>query len=233
MKYLILSILLLFSFSTNDGSLAAARSAYEQGDYTTSIKHFRQAARDFPEKSSQIRYNIAQCYAAMDSISLAQLYYEQASRSGDNALAARALNNMGEILAQQNQLDQALKLLRNALYRNPQDEKARYNYELVSRRQQMNAPERDSDSEESDQSDSQTDNHSPSTRPEIYNQLPQLSSQAIPGDEAQAFPFDTLALSGAQRLLENMRQRDIRFVQQLPKRYILPEGKRDAERPDW
>ena len=233
MKYLTLSILLLFSLSSNDGSLSAARVAYEQGDFATSIKHFRQAARDFPEKSSQIRYNIAQCYAAMDSISLAELYYEQASRSGDDVLAARALNNMGEILAQQDQLDQALKVLRNALSRNPEDEKARYNFELVSRRLKTNDP--NPLPEEQDPTNPPPGRQPPPSRPQIYDQLPQLNSQAIPGDEARPFPFDTLPLGAAQRELEVMRQRKVKFVQQLPKYFAdyQKEDEKKPNRPDW
>ncbi|MEL6652756.1 MAG: hypothetical protein AAFQ87_18295, partial [Bacteroidota bacterium] len=60
MKWLPLSILLLFSLSGEEGLLTQAESAYQRGDFSTSVSLYEEALREFPEKSSQIRFNLAQ-----------------------------------------------------------------------------------------------------------------------------------------------------------------------------
>ncbi len=234
MKWLTLSILMLFSLSPEEGLLTAAKTAFDGGDYPNSIRYFRQASRDFPEKSPEIRYNIAQCYAQMDSTSLAMIYYEQVARTGPNQLAAQALNNMGEILARQQKNDQARKSFINALSRDPQNTKAQFNFELISRRMaHENPPENQPPSPNSPNQppsppDQETENYL-----NLIRMLGLNPSEPIPGDEKRPFPVDTISLNFAQMLLERMRQDKQPFVQQLTKRYRNPSAIRDQERPDW
>lgn len=222
---------MLFSLTGDDGLLTQAEVAYLKGSYTESVQLYRQALREYPEKSTQIRFNIAQCYGQMDSTLEAIQNYEQATRSADAELASQAFNNLGEINASVENLEKAKDQFMRALNRDPENDKARYNFELVVRRLEAARP-----------NDPDPDDTPPEAPPPVPQQdIPEYLQKAmnlfprpqrIPGDEKRA--MDTISLSLARTQLEAMRREDKQFVQQLKRRYRPSKvAKSTEQRPNW
>ncbi|MEM6346489.1 MAG: tetratricopeptide repeat protein [Bacteroidota bacterium] len=230
MKWFALSILMLFSLSGEDGVLSQAEIAYAKGAYTESVQLYRQALRQYPEKSTQIRFNIAQCYAMMDSTLDAIQNYEQATRSADAELASNAFNNLGEISAKQENLEKAKDQFMRALNRNPDNSNARYNYELALRLLEAARPDNPEPEEQpQEEAPPQTQQDLPDYIQQAINLFPQ--QQRFPGDEKRA--MDTISLSLARTKLEAMRREDKQFVQQLKRRYKPSKAAKASERPNW
>lgn len=230
MKWFSLSILMLFSLTGEDGLLTQAEMAYIKGSYTESIQLYRQALRLYPEKSTQIRFNIGQCYTSLDSTLEAIQNYEQASRSADAELASQAFNNLGELNANVDNLEKAKDQFMRALNRNPENDKARYNFELVVRRLESERPD------DPEPEDTPPDEAPPLPQQDLaeyiqnaMNLLPK--KQRFPGDEKR--PMDTISLSLARNRLEAMRREDKQFVQQLKRRYRPAQASKSGERPNW
>lgn len=230
MKWFSLSILMLFSLTGEDGLLTQAELAYVNGSYTESVQLYRQALRKYPEKSTQIRFNIAQCYSMMDSTLDAVQNYEQATRSADAELASQAFNNLGEISASVDNLEKAKDQFMRALNRNPENDHARYNYELAVRRLEAARPDNP------EPEDSQPQDEPPMTEQDLPDYIQTAinlfpKQQRFPGDEKRA--MDTISLTLARNKLEAMRREDKQFVQQLRRRYQPSKAAKASERPNW
>lgn len=221
---------MLFTLSGEDGLLNQAELAYANGSYTESVQLYRQALRKYPEKSTQIRFNIAQCYSMMDSTLDAVQNYEQATRSADAELASKAFNNLGEINAEVDNLEKAKDQFMRALNRNPENENARYNFELALRRLEAARPDKPEPQEQQqDEEPPQTQQDLPEYIQQAINLFPK--QQRFPGDEKRA--MDTISLSLARNKLEAMRREDRQFVQQLKRRYKPSKATKTNERPNW
>lgn len=247
MKLIATILVFLLGLGGSENSLETAFQLYEEGQFQESIRYFREAAREYPSQSASIYYNMAQCMAKLDSSERALEYYHLSIRRGEDNLSSMAYNNIGILLVDQILLKEALESFRQAMIQNPNNETARYNYELLKRKlegkpkknqeQQQQSEEEEEESEESDESDAPNDfQKDEPTLPvgeykELIERLRRRSRTNGSDDQVLPESLDTISLDQAEKILENMRQEEVQFLQQLRKSPVTPNKKNG--KPDW
>lgn len=247
MKQLIIYILLFIGVpSSGDKILSLAGEAYLNGDYSASIAYYKEAMAKYTRQAVQIRYNIGQCYMRMDSTDLALQYFHQVAAVPNGAIASPASNNIGVLLVRKQRNKEALEAFRESLIQNPDNEIARYNYELLKKQMQGNQPpppqppkkqpppppQSSDDQEEEDDSAGIDNRNLPDDYKEMIRQIIQRQRQSrSTNDLARPVGGDTISLLQARRILENMRRNEIQYLQQLKKSAATPH--RNEKRPDW
>lgn len=244
MNALIGILLLLGSWGQEVSPLEKAYQSHEDEDYALSIKYYQEALKLHPENSANIRYNIGQCYMKMDSSEKALSYFYQLLAPEYGSIGSYAANNMGIIQLSLDRFKEALASFRQAMELDPENEYARYNYELL--RKKMNdffsnqkppgAPsppnprDQEDDQEEQDQDEPQTRLPSKEYQ-ELIEQIRRRIRKPSTDDRGEPVGNDTISLTQAKRLLEAMRQDETQFLQQLRKTITSP--RKNENRPDW
>lgn len=241
MKQLWLVIYLLAIPGWNNGPLKQAREHFVAEKYEASISAYRIAMGTYPLRSREIRYNIAQCYEQIDSLDRALEFYHQSVNVRKPELASKASNQIGILLLKQEKSRQALSAWKQALKYDPQNETARYNYELLLKRMkpevdsQAEAP--DNQSPDPEEAEEDADNNPipnidrEERRRKIAQWLRQYQRPPSGNDQAKPNSNDTLSLEDARLILDAMRENETKFLQQLRKTAL--NKTRPKERPDW
>ena len=230
-----LSLLVLMLFiGPEPGLLQQANSAFEAGDYAACLQHYQQALKVYPEQRASIQFNMGLVSERLDSNAQAMIHYHQALKPQYPEAASQAANNLGILLLKAQKYPEALQSFKDALVYLPENEHARFNYELLLRMMQQ----RTSDQDNQSSSDPSVDPNSGSQPPSTQGQSPPSRTsrsryRRLPSTEnAGAIIMDTIPLARAQEMLDRMRQHEIRFLQQLRKIPANPLPRNDA-RKDW
>lgn len=228
----IIAILLAF-LGGDEGILGRAAAAWDKGEYLESASLYQDALASYPRQGAAIRYNLALCYLAADSVQQALNYFHQAAREEMPGIASHAWNHIGVLVAAQNQSREALSAFREALVLNPDNEEARYNYELLKKRLHEDTPPATPPPGQSNDKDRPTP---PPPSLEEYQRLIQELKQRntqvlVSGDRGRIVIRDTIPLVSARRLLDGMRQQQNLFVQQKRKSPVAPTHR--DKKADW
>lgn len=209
MQRLLTILLLAFPFS-GDSSFEQAQSLFEQKQYTEAVSMYQQLLQKYPSQSQQIRYNLAMSYMAMDSLEAAlQQMNLAAGLQADVSLQSKALNQLGVWNLRKNMKKDALQFFLNALKTNPENEIARYNYELL-KKQIEDEPE----SPPNPDPDEPDDNSSAQEWKKRFDYFsPQDNSEGLPTIRS----YDSIPMPKAIELLDQMRNNELKFLQQLRK----------------
>ncbi len=133
----------------------AARS-YASTDYEKSVENHLLLGSDFGISTAGSNFNLALSYHYNGQLEEAQRTYQSLQSSTDKFIASFASNQNGILLAGQNQYQEALSAFKFSLIKDPTNEQARYNYELLSRWLEENPDqqqEQDDQGEDQDQQD--------------------------------------------------------------------------------
>lgn len=201
---------------------------FDAGQFQSSAETFTYGISQHPELQQALRYNIAQAYLRLDSLNQAQTFFEQAFTAPNHPeLASQASNHLGVILVRKGQYAPALEYFRRALILDANNEQARYNYELLSKR--MLPPS----SEEDPPSDSPESDPPPEIDDETLQELiQQFNNQGRNHLSDQGIRLgDTLSLAEALKLLNKLDQQPVQFLQQLQKRPI--SSPHTSNKPRW
>lgn len=139
------------------------KSNFDRTALEKSVKYFERAVA-MDSSDAKANYNLANAYLAIDSISLAQQYFNKSLVSTkDNSLNAKAYHNLGVIeqalasaskdkpAAQQNCLRKAIDNYKSSLRLNPQSEETRYNLALCLKQLKETKQEQQNDSSQQQQ----------------------------------------------------------------------------------
>ena len=134
--------LLLLLVSIDPGDIAAinelkkkAQEAYEDKDYVTAAFNYQVLIDSMGVTDPEIKLNLAHCYFTLDNETDALNYYKNlCAEDVDEALRSVAYQQLGVINANKNDLKNALEDFKASLRANPNNEDARYNYEVVKRK---------------------------------------------------------------------------------------------------
>lgn len=130
--------LLILAFQ--DGYLNAAVKFYKQGDYRNAIIQYEFALREEPLQADRIKFNIAQCWFALDTMGKAEELYREVYDRLPATEKSVALNNLGIISVRKKVSDKALQYFKQALIANPENDNARFNYEWILKKRQQDPP---------------------------------------------------------------------------------------------
>ncbi len=147
MNILILSISLLITLLTAESNPREANEAYNNGDYETAARLYREAIDDDPE-NAKLHFNLGNTLMMLGENEQAIVAYERfmelAETSEEKALSEY---NIGHFEAIAEQWQKAASRFKQALLLNPDDEDARYNYELALQKLQKQQQNQDQENQ--------------------------------------------------------------------------------------
>lgn len=239
--YKLLAIFLFASVIGGDpGYLKDANEQYKKRNYKKSLIAFAKAEKQLPGMANIIEYNIGQCYLEMDDKRAASEAYRNALDLVNDPLTSKALNNIGilqmheeidSMAANNNRVDfePALQSLRDALRDNPENETARYNYEMLKKLYEM-LKQKQQEQQQPQQGGMMVVEPPPDMDPPPgQNNQPPPQNMLPP--ENSTGEYGELSIDEARKKLEEMKGKEQQFLQQLRKKQ-RDEKKKKRDR-DW
>lgn len=200
----------------------AGNALYEQESYADAINAYQVAQVTAPD-APESYYNAASALANIGRLQSAVEALEQALKTTDDALTAKAYYNLGNVYFDMAQYDKAVEAYREVLLRHPEDEDARHNYELALSRLPTPTPEKQSpDSQPTPTNDPNGQQESTPT-PDMA-QTPTPDTTEDPSQESSVpspMPEGTLSVEDAERILDAVEQNQ-RTLREYLERFAEP-----------
>ncbi len=237
MRSLLVYIVILASFLSREPNyVQKAMEAYESEELEEALSLLLEARKNYTYASDKIHYNIGQVYFQMDSLEKAKQSFTEVLSSGDSILISMSYNQIGLVEVQFNQPEAALVAFKFALEYNPFFKDARYNFELLSLKMAAQEPITSSSGTFTTPPPSSPFKGSVDSPEAIFGPLQRdiagyvshvyayarwmlklrkafsSSERTLPSQ-----PIDTITVNEARIIMEEMRQQDIQFLQQLKK----------------
>ncbi len=223
MKGFTFAFIVLMAFLPASRGFENATELYYQKKYGEAIAAYKQLIAKYPDDATEIQFNMAQCYLKLDSTEVALSLLHNAEKTEKLDLKANVFNSIGYLLIQKDKKKDALEQFRKALESNPDNETARFNYELLLK-QLGNQPEEEPEPEE-EEDDSMS-------AKEYRNKFNYYSNTV----NTEGFPtlhqYDSIPMDKAKELLEALKAEEIKFLQQLRKSRIDPDKKK-GQQSEW
>ena len=125
MRLIIFLIFFNLVFSQDIG-----QKMFNNGDSDSAIKYYRYLLDNENLSKDDLLYNLASIYSSIDSLKIAEDYFNLALQDSLNPSADLSYNR-GNMFYKSYNLEESLKSFRDALLKNPDDNDARMNYEFV------------------------------------------------------------------------------------------------------
>lgn len=203
---------------------------FQQKNYKQSLLAYKNILPQYTEAAQQIKFNIAQNYVEIDSIEVAMAYYHQAMEGKENGIRAKAWNNIGQLSVGNNQKE-AMMAFKKALQENPNDEKARYNYELLLRLNPQIANEEENE-EEQQNPEPEQDNEKEQKNVDYYKKKFDYYGHQDTESQPTIKNYDSIPLERAIELLEQMKANEMKFLQQIRKTAAEKNGD-NKQKSEW
>jgi hypothetical protein len=169
---LVLLVSLLFTDLDKIGKInsakAEAKKAFLSGDFTTAIKKYTYLIDSLGVNEDEVRANLASAYFQANDTTGALNNYQRLTQSANKKISSVANQQLGVMANNQEKLEESLNYFKQALKAAPENDEARYNYEIVKKKleekkkqeQQKNKDQKDQDKKDDqkkDQKDQQKD----------------------------------------------------------------------------
>jgi tetratricopeptide (TPR) repeat protein len=138
--YLVLYIFLQVSFwentiftrtATANRLKQEAALFYRHRDYLSAMLKYRTLVNDLEVKEEEVILNMAHCYYNMEDTAKARIQYEKLLNSTHNKIKSVVYQQLGLLAFLRNEEEKALVFTKQALQTDPENEKARFNYEWL------------------------------------------------------------------------------------------------------
>ena len=110
-----------------------AESAYRAGQYTRALTLYTFLSQTTTSIDPAVRLNLGHTYFQLNQFAKAKPQYETLLRSDRPDLRTVAATQLGVIACRERDSSMALALFRQALLEDPENEPARYNFELIKK----------------------------------------------------------------------------------------------------
>jgi len=138
MKYLLFIILVFFIDPDKIGKVNSAKSeakkAYERGEYKKAADQYKMLVDSLGVKEDEVSMNLAHSYFKLNDTTNAYQTYMPLASSDNHKIKSLANQQLGVIANRQGKFEEALNFFKNALKADPNNEDARYNYEMVKKK---------------------------------------------------------------------------------------------------
>ncbi|WP_111671165.1 hypothetical protein [Algoriphagus litoralis] len=114
-------------------AIEAAERSYAEANYEQSVTDHLVLVNEFEYKSPELSFNLGLSHHYSDKMDEAQTWYDQVTQSPNKMLVSFAYNQSGVILGNKKEYEAALSKFQSALIKDPTNEQARYNYEMLAR----------------------------------------------------------------------------------------------------
>lgn len=156
MKFLLIAVLILIDPLNDINRIARknelkkeAKEAFTSGNYEKAVKKYHHLLDSMGVDEDEIRLNLANAYFKKSDTASAENYYNQLTVSDKDQIASVAYQQLGVIKNKQKKHKEALEDFKQALRKDPYNEEARYNYELLKKL--LNEQKKDQDQQQKDQ----------------------------------------------------------------------------------
>lgn len=242
MHVIVLSIILFISSIALVDDVKKANEAYNNKDYETAERLFREAIAQNPE-DQRLYYNLATTLAAQGKSDEAMAVYNQYKSLTDVAAnRANADYNVGKSLADQEKWEEALKAFQSALIQNPNDVEAKHNYELAKQKlqeqqqqqqdqeqnQDQNKDEKENEKKEQEQDQNQDQQNQDQKQQDQQQNQDQQDQQQQQQQQQQQEP--QVSKEEAKKLLDALEKKEKDLLKQFKKKQTKPT-KKNAK--DW
>ncbi len=208
-KFFLLIIGLLFiAASMNDAR--KANEAFKNGDFELAAQLYRQAIDQNPD-DARLYFNLGNALAEAGYPDDAMEVFEQfRNLTDENTQQSLADYNKGKLLSDQENYEAALSHFRDALRKNPNDEDARFNYELAQRKKQQQEQDQQDQQQDSqsdqDDSDDEQDQENEQNQDQNQPQDPNQQPQDQPQDQEQLPQPQNMSQEEAENILDALEQ---------------------------
>lgn len=163
MKYLLIASLLwvaepLFPFNDiakTNALIKEAKEALENERYEEAAENYRVLLDSFGMDDSQLKLNMAHALLKSDKKEEAKNIYRNLSGALDAAHRSIANQQLGNLAIENEELDEAINFYKSALKANPENEEARYNYELAKKLKEKQEQEQEQNQDQQEQEQEQ------------------------------------------------------------------------------
>ncbi|MBI3221096.1 MAG: hypothetical protein HYZ44_16410 [Bacteroidetes bacterium] len=157
--FLIASILLIDpgKISKINSAKAEAKKAYLSGDFKTAIQKYAYLIDSLGVTEDEVRANLASAYFQLNDTTHAQNTYQQLTQSANKRISSVANQQLGVMANNKEKLEEALNYFKQALKAAPENNEARYNYEVVKKKleDKKKQDEKNKDKKDQDKKDDQ------------------------------------------------------------------------------
>ncbi len=140
---------------------AEAKKAFLTGDFTTAIKKYTYLIDSLGVNEDEVRANLASAYFQANDTTGALNNYQRLTQSANKKISSVANQQLGVMANNQEKLEESLNYFKQALKAAPENDEARYNYEIVKKKleekkkqdQQKNKDQKDQDKKDDQKKD--------------------------------------------------------------------------------
>lgn len=145
--------------AATNAAIAAAERSFKETDFENSIRNHLSLLEEHGLNHPEVRFNLALSYQNNGQEEDAKKTYEPLASSTGSIIPSYAANQQGVLLGNEQKYRDALSYFKTALLKNPNNEKARYNYELLSRWLEGNEEEQENEEDREDEDQIQPSNY--------------------------------------------------------------------------
>jgi tetratricopeptide (TPR) repeat protein len=188
--------------------------AAKKGDVLSAVEEYGKAAREKPA-SPLPDFNTGVAHARKGDTDAAKNALLAASASDDAPIAADALYNLGNVMLEAKQPDQAVEAYLKSLDLDPHDADAKRNLEIALRRlQEQQQQQQQQQDQQQQQPQKPQDEEKPEDQEPPDQQQPQPEQPGPDSTQAEPQP-DKMSREDAERLLNAIRGDEMKVLQQL------------------
>ncbi len=136
---------------------AEAKKAYLSGDFKTAVQKYSYLIDSLGVNEEEVRANLANAYFQLNDTTHAQNAYQQLTQSQNKRISSVANQQLGVMANNKEKLEEALSYFKQALKAAPENNEARYNYEVVKKKleDKKKKDEKNKDKKDQDKKDDQ------------------------------------------------------------------------------
>ncbi|WP_259016463.1 hypothetical protein [Emticicia fluvialis] len=192
---LFLNIRSLTNVSERNRLKIEAGTAFNKKNYALAREKYQNLANISFNLEPEARLNMAHAYFYTQDTARALLEYKRLLRVSDEMIFTGAIIQIGVINAMQKDSATALQLFKEALKKNPDNQIARYNYELMKKRM--------------------PDNNQPPPPPQALENQPESAETKqsdVKKDELQSTMPEKMSREKALQILEAMKTNELQYA---------------------
>jgi hypothetical protein len=134
--FIFLSLLLIDpnKISKVNSIKSEAKKAYVSGDYKQAIEKYKYLRDSMGVKEEEIDMNLANAYFQLNDTANALNHYAPLTQSTNAKIKSWANQQSGVVANRQGKIEEALNYFKQALKAEPNNDQARYNYEMIKKK---------------------------------------------------------------------------------------------------